>query len=86
MEEFVQEKQIWIYTKLAEKEALRHPVTAKGFVTGEGVPIPRAKLPAPDRGRARRATSLALDGSDSVSWVAAAVRYYCEGRQGWVFS
>ena len=31
MEAFVREKQFWIYTKLAEKEALRHPVTAKAF-------------------------------------------------------
>ena len=33
---YVREKTFWIYTKLAEKEALRHPVTTKEFVTGEG--------------------------------------------------
>lgn len=38
MEEFIREKQFWIYTKLAEKEALRQPVTAKEFVNGEGFP------------------------------------------------
>ncbi len=36
MEDFVREKQLWIYTKLAEKEALQQPVRAKEFVNGEG--------------------------------------------------
>jgi predicted metal-dependent hydrolase len=38
MEDFVQEKRFWIYTKLAEKEALRPRVNAKQYVTGEGFP------------------------------------------------
>jgi len=38
MEEFVREKRFWIYTKLAEKEALRHPTPEKSFVNGEGFP------------------------------------------------
>lgn len=38
LEEFVREKRFWIYTKLAEKEALRHPVSRKELVTGEGFP------------------------------------------------
>ena len=38
LEGFVREKSFWLYTKLAEKEALQHPVTAKEFVTGEGFP------------------------------------------------
>lgn len=33
---FVREKQFWIYTKLAEKEALQRPVVTKEFVSGEG--------------------------------------------------
>lgn len=36
MEQFVREKQFWIYTKLAEKEALRHTVPRKQYVSGEG--------------------------------------------------
>jgi len=33
---YVRDKTFWIYTKLAQKEALQHPVTAKEYVTGEG--------------------------------------------------
>lgn len=36
LEDFVREKQFWIYTKLAEKEALRHEVPTKEYVNGEG--------------------------------------------------
>jgi len=36
--EFVREKRFWIYTKLAEKDALRTPVVTKDFVTGQGFP------------------------------------------------
>ncbi|MSP73945.1 MAG: M48 family peptidase [Myxococcales bacterium] len=36
LEGFVRDKQLWIYTKLAEKNALRQPEPAKAFVTGEG--------------------------------------------------
>lgn len=36
--ELVREKRFWIYTKLAEKEALQHPTPKKSFVTGEGFP------------------------------------------------
>jgi predicted metal-dependent hydrolase len=38
MSEFVREKRFWIYTKLVEKEALRHPTPEKRFVSGEGFP------------------------------------------------
>lgn len=38
MEKFVREKKFWLYTKIAEKGALRKPVVAKEFVTGEGFP------------------------------------------------
>lgn len=34
--DFVREKRFWVYTKIAEKEALQRPVTAKEFVSGEG--------------------------------------------------
>ena len=35
---FVREKRLWIYKKLAEKEALRPPVVMKEYVSGEGFP------------------------------------------------
>jgi len=38
LEEFVREKRFWLYTKLAEKEALRAPTLRREFVTGEGFP------------------------------------------------
>lgn len=38
MADFVREKRFWLYTKLAEKEARRHEVSAKEFVDGEGFP------------------------------------------------
>jgi len=36
--DFVREKRFWLYTKLAEKDALRQPVAGKEFVSGEGFP------------------------------------------------
>lgn len=38
VEEFVRARRVWIYMKLAEKAALRHPAIAKQFVSGEGFP------------------------------------------------
>ena len=38
MESFVHEKRFWIYTKLAEKEAMQHAVPTREFVGGEGFP------------------------------------------------
>jgi predicted metal-dependent hydrolase len=38
MASFVREKRFWIYTKLAEKEALRVEAPRKQYVTGEGFP------------------------------------------------
>lgn len=38
MEKFVREKRFWIYTKLAEKDALAPSVPRKQFVSGEGFP------------------------------------------------
>ncbi|PCC70356.1 hypothetical protein SAMN02745121_03315 [Nannocystis exedens] len=37
IESFVRSRRMWIFTKLAEKEALRHPAPAKQFVNGEGL-------------------------------------------------
>lgn len=38
MEKFVREKRFWIYTKLAEKDALAPAAPKKTFVSGEGFP------------------------------------------------
>lgn len=38
LQQFVREKRLWIYKKLAEKEGLRLPVVAKEYVSGEGFP------------------------------------------------
>lgn len=38
MEDFVRAKRFWIYTKLAEKEALRPEVRRRKYVSGEGFP------------------------------------------------
>lgn len=38
MEDFVRDKRMWIYTKLAEKEALCRPAPVKEYVSGEGFP------------------------------------------------
>jgi predicted metal-dependent hydrolase len=38
MERFVREKRFWIYTKLAEKEALGFSLPTKRYVNGEGFP------------------------------------------------
>ncbi len=38
MADFVREKRFWIFTKLAQKEALRSDTPAKQYVNGEGFP------------------------------------------------
>ena len=38
MERFVRQKRFWVYTRLAEKEALHRALPKKAFVTGEGFP------------------------------------------------
>ena len=38
LEQFVREKRFWLYTKLAEQQALQRPVVEKEFVSGEGFP------------------------------------------------
>jgi predicted metal-dependent hydrolase len=38
MESFIRDKKFWVYTKLAEKQALQQPIKGKDFVTGEGFP------------------------------------------------
>jgi len=38
LQAFVRDKRFWIYTRLAEKDRLQHPVSRKEFVDGEGFP------------------------------------------------
>jgi len=38
IQRFVREKRLWIYSKLAEKEALQRPQVTKEYVSGEGFP------------------------------------------------
>ena len=38
LESFVRQKRTWVYRKLAEKQALRPPVPAKEYVSGESFP------------------------------------------------
>jgi predicted metal-dependent hydrolase len=35
---FIREKRVWVYRKTAEKQALRHAVPVKEYVSGEGFP------------------------------------------------
>ena len=36
LEAFIREKRTWVYRKVAEKEALRHAVPVREYVSGEG--------------------------------------------------
>jgi len=38
LEQFVDENRVWVYTRLAEKEALAQPQSPREFVSGEGFP------------------------------------------------
>ena len=38
LEAFVRQKRPWLYRKLAEKQALQRPVSAKQYISGEGFP------------------------------------------------
>ncbi len=89
MEQFVREKRFWIYTKLAEKDALAPSVPKKHFVSGEGFAYlgrsyrlllvdeqdVRVKL---ERGRFKMLRSAAQQGRDHM------VRWYSERGQAWL--
>jgi predicted metal-dependent hydrolase len=89
MEQFVREKRLWIYTKLAEKEALAPAVPKKQFVSGEGFPylgrsyrlllVDEQDVPVKlERGRFTMRRACATQGRDHM------VRWY-EGRaQPWL--
>lgn len=96
MEDFVREKQFWLYTKLAEKEALSQPVRGKEFVSGEGFPylgksyrlLLVAKQDGPlklEAGRFRLLRSEAQNGRDHfVRWYSGhALSWLCPRVERW---
>ena len=89
MEKFVREKRFWIYTKLAEKDALAPPSPKKEFVSGEGFPylgrsyrlllVDRQDVPVKlEEGRFKMLRSAADGGRDHM------VRWYSERGQPWL--
>lgn len=89
MEGFVREKRFWIYTKLAEKEALLKDAPSKEYVNGEGFPYlgrsyrlllvdhqdVRVKL---DRGRFKMRRDATADGRSHM------IRWYAEHALNWL--
>lgn len=89
MEKFVREKRFWIYTKLAEKEALGPAFPAKDYVDGEGFPylgrsyrlllIDKQTVPVKlEHGRFKMARDLAPMGREQM------VRWYTERGRAWL--
>ncbi|MCA9593753.1 MAG: M48 family metallopeptidase [Myxococcales bacterium] len=89
MEGFVREKRFWIYTKLAEKEALLKDAPTKEYVSGEGFPylgrgyrlllVDRQDVPVKlDRGRFKMRRGVAATGR------AAMVAWYAEHALAWL--
>ena len=78
---FVRAKRLWIYKKLAEQEALAHPVATKEYVSGEGFPylgrsyrllLVEEQQPVPvklESGRLKMRRSAAINGrAHMVDW------------------
>jgi predicted metal-dependent hydrolase len=89
MEKFVREKRFWIYTKLAEKDALAPSVPEKEFVSGEGffylgrsyrlLVVDEQDAPVKlEQGRFKMLRSAAERGRDHM------VRWYAEHGQPWL--
>jgi predicted metal-dependent hydrolase len=90
--QFVREKRLWIYRKLAEKEALQSPVVTKEYVSGEGFPyLGRSyklllvdEQPVPiklDAGRLRMLRSVAANGhAHMVDWYTAHAQWWLSER------
>jgi len=89
LEQFVQRKRFWIYTKLAEKDALPPAPARKQYVSGEGFPYLGRKyrlqlvsqLDAPvklEAGRFKMRRSEAVRGRELL------VRWYAEHAQPWI--
>lgn len=89
MVDFVREKRFWIFSKLAEKDALRQPVSQKEFVSGEGfsylgrsyrlllVNDQEAPLKL-ETGRFKLKRELAAQGRDQF------VRWYTDHARAWL--
>lgn len=93
LESFVREKRFWLYTKLAEKEALQEEaVRPRQFVSGEGFPylgrsyrlrlVEEQDVPLKlERGRFLLRRSHAAEGRATlISWYAARARPWLEHR------
>jgi predicted metal-dependent hydrolase len=89
METFVREKRFWIYTKLAEKDALSTSAPKKQYVAGEGfrylgrgyrlLLVDEQDVPVKlEQGRFKMRRSAADHGRDHM------VRWYSEHGQPWV--
>ncbi len=89
MEKFVREKRFWIYTKLAEKDALAPAVPRKRFVSGEGFAylgrsyrlllVEAQDVPVKlERGRFAMLRSAADHGREHM------VRWYSEHGRSWL--
>jgi hypothetical protein len=89
MEQFVREKRVWIYTKLAEKDALASSAAKKQFVSGEGflylgrsyrlLLVEEQDVPVKlEQGRFKMLRSAADRGRDPM------IRWYCEHGQPWL--
>lgn len=89
IDDFVREKRFWIFTKLAEKEALRPPAVTKQYVSGEGFPylgrsyrlqlVDDQEVPVKlEHGRFRMRRGEAADGRSHM------IRWYTEHARRWL--
>ena len=89
MKDFIREKRFWIYTKLAEKEALRQSTPTKEYVSGEGFSylgrsyrlllVHRQDVPVKlQAGRFRMRRSEAARGREQM------IRWYTDHGQPWI--
>lgn len=87
--DFVRQKRYWIYTKLAEKDALRVNVPKKEFVSGEGFPylgrsyrlllVDDQDVPVKlDRGRFRMRREAVAEGRGHL------IRWYTDHARRWL--
>ncbi len=87
--DFVREKRLWLYTKIAEKEARHQTLDAKEFVSGEGFPylgrsyrlllVDEQEAPLKlEAGRFNLLRSLAADGRKQF------VRWYTRRARRWL--
>jgi predicted metal-dependent hydrolase len=89
LERFVREKSFWIYSKLAEKDALAGPASKKQFVNGEGFTylgrsyrlllVDEQDVPVKlERGRFKLCRSAAAAGREHL------VRWYADHARPWL--